>query len=38
MGKTTFYSQLAINCALHENLPAIMFSLKCRTSKYSNGW
>ncbi|XWJ90316.1 DnaB-like helicase C-terminal domain-containing protein [Phytobacter ursingii] len=28
MGKTTFYSQLAINCALQENLPAVMFSLE----------
>ena len=25
---TTFYSQLAINCALQENLPAVMFSLE----------
>lgn len=28
MGKTTLYSQLAINCALNEKLPAIMFSLE----------
>ncbi|HCR0925051.1 TPA: AAA family ATPase [Klebsiella aerogenes] len=28
MGKTTLYSQLAINCALIEKLPSIMFSLE----------
>lgn len=28
MGKTTLYSQLAINCALNEKLPSIMFSLE----------
>ncbi|MDF7681221.1 DnaB-like helicase C-terminal domain-containing protein [Enterobacteriaceae bacterium ESL0689] len=28
MGKTTLYGQLAINCALNENLPAILFSLE----------
>lgn len=28
MGKTTLYSQMAINCALEENLPAILFSLE----------
>ncbi|EMH4161625.1 AAA family ATPase [Pluralibacter gergoviae] len=28
MGKTTLYSQLALNCALNEKLPAIMFSLE----------
>ncbi|MEN3257803.1 DnaB-like helicase C-terminal domain-containing protein [Sodalis endosymbiont of Spalangia cameroni] len=28
MGKTTLYSQLALNCALHENLPAVLFSLE----------
>lgn len=28
MGKTTFYSQLALNCALNEKLPAVMFSLE----------
>lgn len=28
MGKTTLYSQLAINCALNEKLPAILFSLE----------
>lgn len=28
MGKTTLYSQLAINCALNENLPAVLFSLE----------
>ncbi|WP_142501301.1 DnaB-like helicase C-terminal domain-containing protein [Klebsiella sp. 2680] len=28
MGKTTCYSQLAINCAINEKLPAIMFSLE----------
>ncbi|MFQ1038249.1 DnaB-like helicase C-terminal domain-containing protein [Citrobacter koseri] len=28
MGKTTLYSQLAINCALNEELPAVLFSLE----------
>ncbi|MFY9993595.1 MAG: DnaB-like helicase C-terminal domain-containing protein [Leclercia sp.] len=28
MGKTTLYSQLAINCAMNEELPAILFSLE----------
>ena len=28
MGKTTLYSQLAINCAMNEDLPAILFSLE----------
>lgn len=28
MGKSTLYSQLAINCAMKEELPAIMFSLE----------
>lgn len=28
MGKTTLYSQLAINCALNEGLPAVLFSLE----------
>lgn len=28
MGKTTLYSQLALNCALNERLPSIMFSLE----------
>lgn len=28
MGKTTLYSQLAINCGLNEKLPSIMFSLE----------
>ena len=28
MGKTTLYSQLAINCAMNEGLPAILFSLE----------
>ncbi|AYW18547.1 helicase DnaB [Klebsiella sp. P1CD1] len=28
MGKTTLYSQLALNCAINEKLPAIMFSLE----------
>lgn len=28
MGKTTLYSQLALNCALREKLPAILFSLE----------
>ena len=28
MGKTTLYSQLAVNCAEVENLPALMFSLE----------
>lgn len=28
MGKTTLYSQLALNCALNEKLPSIMFSLE----------
>lgn len=27
-GKTTLYSQLAINCAMNEGLPAILFSLE----------
>lgn len=27
-GKTTLYSQLALNCALQEDLPAILFSLE----------
>ncbi|MDG0556555.1 DnaB-like helicase C-terminal domain-containing protein [Klebsiella quasipneumoniae] len=28
MGKTTLYSQLALNCAINEKLPSIMFSLE----------
>lgn len=28
MGKTTLYSQLAINCAISEDLPAVLFSLE----------
>lgn len=28
MGKTTLYSQMAINCAVHEKKPALMFSLE----------
>lgn len=28
MGKTTLYSQLALNCAINERLPSIMFSLE----------
>ncbi|MDE9575475.1 AAA family ATPase [Citrobacter portucalensis] len=28
MGKTTLYSQLAVNCAENEDLPALMFSLE----------
>lgn len=28
MGKTTLYSQMAINCAVRENKPALMFSLE----------
>lgn len=28
MGKTTLYSQMAINCAMREKLPAILFSLE----------
>ncbi|WP_288444817.1 DnaB-like helicase C-terminal domain-containing protein [uncultured Pantoea sp.] len=28
MGKTTLYSQMAINCAIRENKPALMFSLE----------
>ncbi|MVV77230.1 AAA family ATPase [Escherichia coli] len=28
MGKTTLYSQMAINCAAHEKKPALMFSLE----------
>lgn len=28
MGKTTLYSQLAINCALNEELPSVLFSLE----------
>lgn len=28
MGKTTFYTQLAVNCATVENEPALMFSLE----------
>ncbi len=28
MGKTTLYSQLAVNCAEVEQLPALMFSLE----------
>lgn len=28
MGKTTLYSQLAVNCAEVEKLPALMFSLE----------
>jgi len=28
MGKTTLYTQMAINCAVHEHKPALMFSLE----------
>ncbi|NLS53862.1 DnaB-like helicase C-terminal domain-containing protein [Hafnia alvei] len=28
MGKTTLYTQMAINCAMNENLPALAFSLE----------
>ncbi len=28
MGKTTLYSQMAINCAIREQKPALMFSLE----------
>lgn len=28
MGKTTLYGQMAINCALNEKLPAVLFSLE----------
>ena len=28
MGKTTLYGQMALNCAIHERKPALMFSLE----------
>ena len=28
MGKSSLYTQLAVNCAINENLPAVMFSLE----------
>lgn len=39
MGKTTLYGQMAINCAVREKKPALMFSPKCReTRSLKTGW
>jgi replicative DNA helicase len=38
MGKTTLYGQMAINCAVREKKPALMFSLEMPATRSLKNW